>query len=77
MHSHDVDAITAVVSSFNAVLRNKRAMALWVAIIVAAVLLGAATGFLGFIVAMPLLGHATWHACRDTLDTAAWAPRLA
>lgn len=77
MHQHDVDAITAVVSSFNAVLRNKRAMALWVGIIVAAVLLGAATGFLGFIVTMPLLGHATWHACRETLDASGWPDRPA
>jgi uncharacterized membrane protein len=77
MHQYDVDAITAVVSSFNAVLRNKRAMVVWVGIIVAAVLLGAATGFLGFVVIMPLLGHATWHACRETLDASGWPDRPA
>jgi uncharacterized membrane protein len=75
MHDHDVDAITAVVSSFNAVLRNKRAMALWIAIIVAAVITGPLTLFLGFIVTMPLIGHATWHAFHDVIDAGAWPPR--
>lgn len=75
MHDREVDAITAVVSSFNAVLRNKRVMVIWAAIIVAAVLIGAVTLFAGFIVTMPLIGHATWHAARDALDTAAWPLR--
>ncbi len=75
MHDREVDAITAVVSSFNAVLRNKRVMLLWAAIIVAAVLVGAATLFAGFIVTMPLIGHATWHAARAALDTGAWPLR--
>jgi uncharacterized membrane protein len=75
MHERDVDAITAVVSSFNAVLRNKRPMALWIAIITAAVATGPLTLFLGFIVTMPLIGHATWHAFRDTIDAGAWPLR--
>jgi uncharacterized membrane protein len=75
MHDRDVDAITAVVSSFNAVLRNKRAMMLWIAIIVAAVLTGPLTLFLGFVVTMPLIGHATWHAFRDVIDASAWPSR--
>ncbi len=75
MHERDVDAITAAVSGFNAVLRNKRPMALWMAIIVAAVASGPLTLFVGFIVTMPLIGHATWHAFRDTLDASAWPPR--
>ncbi|MEW6591382.1 MAG: DUF2189 domain-containing protein [Pseudomonadota bacterium] len=67
-----VDAITASVSSFNAVLRNKKPMALWVALIGAAVLLGFATAFVGFVVLLPLIGHATWHGYVETLDTSAW-----
>lgn len=67
-----VDAITASVSSFNAVLRNKKPMLLWAALIGVAVLLGFATAFVGFIVLLPLIGHATWHAYRETLDTDAW-----
>jgi len=67
-----VDAITASVSSFNAVLRNRKAMALWVALIGGAVLLGFATAFVGFVVLLPLIGHATWHGYVETLDTSAW-----
>lgn len=66
------DAITAVVTSINATLRNKRAMFVWGTIIVVAVLIGFATMFLGFIVLMPLIGHATWHAYRRTIDAGMW-----
>lgn len=68
----DTDTVTALVTSINAVLRNKRAMAVWVAIIVFCVLLGFATAFVGFIVLVPLLGYATWHAYEETIDASAW-----
>jgi len=66
------DAITAVITSVNAVLRNKLTMLVWAAIIVSCVVLGFATGLLGFIVLLPLLGHATWHAYRETIDASDW-----
>jgi uncharacterized membrane protein len=68
------DAITAVVTSINAVLRNKPAMLVWIAIIVASVVIGFATLAVGFAVTLPLIGHATWHAYRDTIDASAWPP---
>jgi uncharacterized membrane protein len=71
MH-RDVDAVTAVVTSINAVLRNKPAMLVWAGIIVLGVGLGFATGFLGLIVTIPLLGHATWHGYLDTIDASAF-----
>jgi uncharacterized membrane protein len=66
------DAITAVITSVNAVLRNKLTMLVWAAVIVGCVALGFATGLLGFIVLLPLLGHATWHAYRETIDAGDW-----
>jgi uncharacterized membrane protein len=66
------DAITAVVTSINATLRNKRAMLVWGTIIVTAVLIGFATVFIGFIMLMPLIGHASWHAYRRTIDASQW-----
>jgi uncharacterized membrane protein len=66
------DGVTAVVTSIHAVLRNKRAMVWWVVCIVAAVAIGFATLFIGLIVTMPLIGHATWHAYRETIDASAW-----
>jgi uncharacterized membrane protein len=68
----NTDAITAVVTSINAVLRNKKTMLLWAIIIVSFVIAGFATFFIGFIVFLPLIGHATWHAYRDTIDASEW-----
>lgn len=70
----DTDAVTALVTSINAVLRNRRAMLVWAAIIVAAVLVGFATAFLAFGVLIPLLGYATWHAYEETIDASGWPP---
>lgn len=68
----DTDTVTAVVTSVNAVLRNKRAMVNWAAVIVTAVFIGFVTAFLGFIVMIPLLGYATWHGYEETIDASAW-----
>ena len=68
----DADAITAVVTSVNAVLRNKQAMAVWIALIVALTAIGFATALLGLVVTIPLLGYATWHGYRDTVDASDW-----
>ncbi|MCL4720355.1 MAG: DUF2189 domain-containing protein [Gammaproteobacteria bacterium] len=70
----DTDAVTAVVTSVNAVLRNKRAMFNWAAVIVVAVLIGFMTAFIGFVVMIPLLGYATWHGYQETIDASAWPP---
>jgi uncharacterized membrane protein len=73
----DADAITAALSSANAVLRNKPAALLWGALIVGLVLIGFATAFLAFVVIFPLLGHATWHGYRAAVDASAWPPAAA
>jgi uncharacterized membrane protein len=66
------DAVTAVVTSINAVLRNKRAMLGWALVIVLSVAVGFATALVGLAITMPLIGHATWHAYRETIDASAW-----
>jgi uncharacterized membrane protein len=66
------DMITAVITSVNAVLRNKRAMLVWAGVIVLGVAFSFATGLLGLIVIVPLLGHATWHGYRETINAEAW-----
>ena len=66
------DTVTAVLTSVNAVLRNKLVMLSWAALIVAVVLLGFATGLLGLALGMPLIGHATWHAYQETIQADAW-----
>lgn len=60
-----VDVMTAMSTSVEAVRRNWPAMTLWAALIVMFVGFGIVTCYLGLLVAMPLIGHATWHAYRD------------
>lgn len=60
-----VDLVTAMQTSLRAVRRNWQAMALWASLIVMFVGIGLATFYIGLIVVMPLVGHATWHAYRD------------
>jgi uncharacterized membrane protein len=60
----DVGLITAVTTSVRAVLANPREMAAWGVIVAGGLVLGTIPLFLGFIVVMPVLGHATWHLYR-------------
>jgi uncharacterized membrane protein len=71
-----VDVVTAIITSINAVLRNKAVSLIWACIIVLIVTIGFTTAFLGFLVLMPLLGHATWHAYKETIISDEW-PRHA
>lgn len=41
---------------------------MWAVLIVALTAVGFATFFLGLIVLMPIIGHATWHAYRDLVE---------
>lgn len=67
-----VDMVTAIVTSVNAVLHNKKVMLLWATLIFISLLIGFATAFIGLLFLMPLIGHATWHAYQETIDASAW-----
>ena len=67
MH-RNVDSITAIVTSVNAVLRNKRAMVVWLSLIIAGLLIGVITVFVGLIVIIPVIGYAAWHGYLETID---------
>jgi len=60
----DVSAVTAAATSLAAVRANWRVMVGWAAMIAVVVGLGIASFFVGLIVALPLIGHASWHAYR-------------
>jgi uncharacterized membrane protein len=70
--NRDVDVITAVVSSVNAVLRNRWTMFSWAVIVAVLTGIGFLTAMVGFVVIMPWLGYATWHGYRDSLDVDGW-----
>lgn len=62
-----MDVVSAMIVSFNVLRSNFRPMLVWAAIIVAFTALGFASLYLGLIVALPVIGHATWHAYRETV----------
>ncbi len=70
--NRDVDPVTAVVSSINAVLRNRWTMFTWALLVVFFTAIGILTGLLGFIVIIPWLGYSTWHGYRDALNVTQW-----
>jgi len=59
----------ALLTSVRAVGENPVTMALWASLILAVIMLSFATAMLGFIVVVPLIGHATWHAYKDVVVT--------
>lgn len=63
----EVDFVTAMIHSVQAVIRNLRPMAIWAAVIAALLFVGMVPLFLGLFVVLPVLGHATWHMYRRLL----------
>lgn len=64
----DTNVLQAITTSFQAVLKNPRPLMLWASLIVMFVCLGFLTFYLGFILTMPVIGYATWHAYRDLVS---------
>jgi len=62
-----VSASEALATSFTATVLNFRTMAVWAALLVALVVSGMATLFIGLAVTLPLAGHASWHAYRAVI----------
>ncbi|WP_243457540.1 DUF2189 domain-containing protein [Ottowia testudinis] len=71
-----VDVLQAVLTSWQTVLTNPGALALWAALIMLLTGLGMLTGLLGLIAVVPWLGHASWHAYRALVDASALPERL-
>ncbi len=69
MLDRKTSASTAAITSLRACVRNPLAMLLWAFCIVVLVGFGLATSFLGLIIMMPVVGHASWHAYRDLLGS--------
>jgi uncharacterized membrane protein len=64
----DVGADTAIWTSVRAVAANPIPMAAWGLIVAAGLLVGSLPLFVGLIVVMPVLGHATWHLYRRMVN---------
>jgi uncharacterized membrane protein len=59
-----VGLATAIQTSMQAVRRNPGPLALWGFIVAGGLVLGCLPCFIGLIVVLPVLGHATWHLYR-------------
>jgi uncharacterized membrane protein len=66
----NMDTLTAMITSFNALRLNFPTMLLWALVIVVLVVLGFATSYAGLVIVLPWIGHATWHAYRETVKDA-------
>lgn len=61
------NVVGAIATSVSAVRTNLAAMALWAALITLFIAAGIATLYIGLVITLPLIGHASWHAYRDVV----------
>lgn len=64
MVDRNIDFVTALITSIRTVSTNPRVMLLWGAFIGLLLLIGFLTFFIGLVVVLPVLGHASWHLYR-------------
>jgi uncharacterized membrane protein len=69
-----MDALSAMITSFNALRTNFGPMVVWGAVVVVLTGLGFAAFYVGLLVALPVIGHATWHAYKDVVEQGAASP---
>ena len=65
----DVDFVTAMITSIRSVLQSPLVMLGWGVFVVVAIILSALPGFLGLLIVLPILGHATWHLYRRVIGS--------
>jgi len=67
----DPDIVTAMIASVQTVLKSPLVMLAWGAIVGVLLVAAMLPAFLGLIVVLPVLGHATWHLYRRAVTVAA------
>lgn len=67
----DVDFITAMITSVKAVIAAPVPMLGWAAFIVASLVVATVPFFLGLLIVLPALGHATWRLYKRAVEPAA------
>lgn len=61
---YETDFVTAITTSIKAVRLNFGVLTIWGAVIAALILAAILPAFLGLLIVLPVLGHATWHLYR-------------
>jgi uncharacterized membrane protein len=63
----DVGLPTAVLTSVRTILINPQTMAVWGLLVAASLAVGSLPFFIGLVIVVPVLGHATWHLYRRAI----------
>ena len=66
---NDIPAVDAMAISFKVTITNLATVLVWASLIVTLTAIGFATFLVGMIIIYPLLGHATWYAYRDLVES--------
>ena len=66
----EVDFLTAIITSLRVMRAHKRVMLVWAVVIAAMLFAAMVPAFLGLLVVLPVLGHATWHLYRRAVTAA-------
>ena len=61
---HDIDVVTAMLTSVRAVIASPVVAIGWAVIVVLLLIVACLPFFLGILVVLPVLGHTTWHLYR-------------
>lgn len=69
LYDRDIDFVTAMVTSVRLVLANPLVMLAWGVFIGVATVLSLLSLFVGLILTLPLIGHASWHLYRRAVAT--------
>ncbi len=63
----EIDFVTGMIVSFQTSLRNIGTMALWGVMVTLLLFIGMVPMFMGLLLVLPVLGHATWHLYKRAL----------
>lgn len=69
MLDRQIGVLGAIFTSWRVVMEYPAAVALWAGLIMLLTLAGMASLMFGLVFILPWLGHASWHAYRDLVDT--------
>jgi uncharacterized membrane protein len=64
----ELDFVTAMLTSIAVVKANPRVMIVWGAVLAGLTFLAMVPALLGLFIALPVLGHASWHIYRRALQ---------
>ncbi|MFM9938718.1 MAG: DUF2189 domain-containing protein [Hyphomicrobiaceae bacterium] len=68
LFDRDIDFVTGIVTSVKSVSGNPWVMAVWCAAIAMLIAISIASAFVGLLVTLPVLGHASWHLYRRVVE---------